>query len=207
MHGADTGARRGLGLALALLALSAPAHAAPSTEDREPGWLVPTAHSAGLLFLMRVGASMRWPVTYDISRNERNWSTFKGSWSAAPDFDTSEAFFEWDHDPWTINLLGHGLMGSEIYLRHRQYRHRWWLALGMTVAWTVAWEYLIEGWHKHPSGIDLLWSPAGGALIGEGRFWIYERLRRLEPSPWRHVLLYLVDPLGQLERDAFDLPY
>ena len=196
-----------VGLVALLLALPAPAHAERTTDGQEPGWLMPSAHSAGLLFLVRVGASMRWPVTYDISRYERNWSTFERSWSSAPTFDTSEAFFEWDHDPWTINAINHGLMGSEIYLRHRQARHGWWLALPMTVAWTFVWEYLVEGWHKHPSGIDLIWSPAGGALLGEGRFWIYNRLRQLAPSPWRHVLLYLVDPLGQLERDAFDLPY
>ena len=56
-----------------------------------------------------------------------------------------------------------------ICLRHRQAHHRPWVALGMTLAWSVVWEYLIEAWHKQPLGLDLMWAPTGGALLGEGR--------------------------------------
>ena len=176
-------------------------------EDQQPQWVVPSLHSAGLLLAMRLTCSAQWPETYNIRRHERNRDTFKRSWSSAPTFDRSEGFFEWDHDPWTINLLGHGAMGSEIHLRHRQAHHPLWLALAMTVAWTLVWEYGVEGWHKHPSGIDLLWSPLGGGLLGEGRFWLHRRIHRMPPSTGRHLLLYLVDPFGQLERDLFDLGY
>jgi len=195
---------RWLALVAAVLVHPRPAAAEPGELQR---WLVPTLHSGTLVLVMRLGSSARWPETYNIRRHERNADTFRRSWSAAPTFDVGERFFEWDHDPWTINLVGHGLMGSELHLRHRQARHPWWLALTMTVAWTVVWEYMVEGWHKHPSGIDLIWSPTGGLLIGEGRLWLYRRIRRIHRPVVRHLLLYVVDPFGQLERDLFQLPF
>ena len=92
-------------------------------------------------------------------------------------------------------------MGSEFYLRYRQARFPSWAALGMTVAWTLVWEYLVEAWHKQPSGIDIIWTPVAGAMIGEGRYQLYLRIRSMDRSTGRHLLLYLIDPLGQLERD------
>lgn len=175
--------------------------------DEQPRWLLPTLHSAGLTFAIRLGSSALWPKTFDIRQVDRNSSTFANSWSSAPTFDTGERFFEWDHDPWTINIIGHGLMGSEYYLAHRRARHSWWLSLTMTLAWCFVWEYLIESWHKHPSGVDLLWTPVGGMLFGEGRYQVHLLLRRMRPSVGRHVLLYLIDPIGQLERDLFCLEY
>ncbi len=76
----------------------------------------------------------------------------------------------------------------------------------MTLAFSFTWEYLIEAWHKQPSGIDLLWTPTGGALLGEGRYQLCQLARqRLRPSVGRQLLFYLLDPLGQLERDLFGL--
>lgn len=180
----------------------------PARPPPRPRWLVPTLHAGGLLLVLRAGASLAWPQTYDLTRVSRNAHTFARSWSSPPDLDTRRGFFEWDGDPWPINLVGHGLMGSELYLRYREAHHPWWAAGLMTLAFTFVWEYLIEAWHKQPSGIDLLWTPTGGALLGEGRYQLYRLARRrLRPSAGRHVLLYLLDPLGQLERDVLGLAY
>ncbi len=116
-------------------------------------------------------------------------------------------FFQWDGDPWAHNLIGHSVMGSEFYLRHRQARFPAWAALCMTLAWTLAWEYMVESWHKQPSLIDIVWTPVGGAMLGEGRYQLYRRVRRMERSAGRHLLLYLLDPLGQLERDLLGLSF
>jgi len=198
-------------LVLALWLCTAPVLArqkptARSSVER-PCWLVPSLHSAAVLLGMRLGASAAWPETYDVLRHRRNGETFRESWSSAPTFDVDQPFFQWDRDPWPINLVGHAVMGSEIYLRHRQGHHPLWLALTMTLAWTVVWEYFVEAWHKHPSGIDLVWSPTGGMLLGEGRFWLHRRILRMRQPTWRHILCYLVDPLGQLERDLLDLDF
>jgi hypothetical protein len=42
-------------------------------------------------------------------------------------------------------------------------------------------------------------------LIGEGRYFLYRKIRSMEDTALRHFLLYLVDPIGQLERDMFGL--
>mgnify|MGYP000856152690 CR=1 FL=1 len=42
-----------------------------------------------------------------------------------PLFDPKRRAFEWDGDPWTINVIGHGLMGSELYVRARACSFGW----------------------------------------------------------------------------------
>ena len=177
-----------------------------ATRQRDSaGWMVPQLHSAGVLLGTRIGASIIWPDAFDPRRVERNGGQFADSWRLPPQW--RDGFFESDQDPWTINVIGHGLLGSEFYLRHRQAWHSPWVALAMTAAWTLTWEYLVEAWHKRPSGIDLIWTPLGGGLLGEGRYYFYQRISRMRGSALRHLLLYLIDPLGQLERDLFGLPY
>jgi hypothetical protein len=185
-----------------------PRHAPYSdTADFDPHWLVPTLHCAGVSLVTRVSASLIWPEAFDVTRAEENWQRFKAAWVGAPAHDGSRGFFAWDQDPWALNLIGHGLFGSEIYLRHRQSHHPPWLALTMTTLWTLLWEYVVEAWHKHPSAVDLLWTPAGGALLGEGRYWLYRRILRMRASGGRRALLYLIDPLGQLERELLGLRF
>jgi hypothetical protein len=180
---------------------------ADESKEPTPNWVTPSLHCAGVQLVGRVGASILWPRAFDVTEVKQNWGNIKRSWSTAPEFDTSESFFSWDHDPWALNLFAHGFMGSEYYLRYRETHHSIWVSLGMTLAWSVFWEYLIEAWHKQPSGIDLLWTPMGGALFGEGRYRLYLVVERLSRSKGRHVLLYLIDPLGQLERDLLGLRY
>ncbi len=37
-----------------------------------PRWLVPALHTGGLLLVVRAGASLLWPETYDLTRVDRN---------------------------------------------------------------------------------------------------------------------------------------
>ena len=199
-----------------LLALSGVAAADPPSrfgdglgdaEEGAPAWVLPVAHNAGLLLLVRAGCSALWPDYFDITEVNDNARIFSRSWSEPPTFDLNQAPFEWDHDPWTINVIGHGLMWSESYLVYRRSGYAWWHSLLMTTAWSFAWEYLVEAWHKHPSGIDLIWSPVAGGLLGEGRYQLLRLIRSMDPAAGRNVLLYLIDPLGQLERDALGLAF
>lgn len=176
-------------------------------QQEKPQWLVPSLHSLAIVTGTRITVSLLWPNAFDITQVSQNADNFGRAWTSWPEFDPQESFFSWDHDPWTLNLIGHGLMGSEFYLRYREAFFHPALALGMTAAWTFCWEYLIEGWHKQPSGIDLLWTPTGGFLLGEGRYQLYQLIRRKAHYRGRHLLLYLLDPLGQLERDVLNLDY
>lgn len=177
-------------------------------HDQQPShlkWLIPSAHAAGVLLASRVGAGLIWPDGFSVA--DARFSTFKQAWTRPPLFREDEAFFEWDSDGWPINALGHGLMGSEIYLRHRQARFSLATAAAMTLIWTAVWEYLIEAPHKRPSSVDLVWTPAGGLLLGEARHELFCWVRQMRRSTWRGVLLYVIDPIGQLERDLFGLPW
>ncbi len=202
-----------LGLLLTLQGVAAadppPSTGAPQDDAEEgaPSWALPVAHNVGMLLLVRAGCSALWPDHFDITEVSENARIFNRSWSEPPTFDLDQAPFEWDHDPWTINVIGHGLMWSETYLVYRRSGYAWWHSLLMTTAWSFAWEYLVEAWHKHPSGIDLLWSPVAGGLLGEGRYQLLRRIKRMDRSAGRHILLYLIDPIGQLERDALGLEF
>jgi hypothetical protein len=139
--------------ALLLILLVLPARAQEKDEEPESRWLVPTLHSGALILGTRASLSIIWPDAYDVRPVDRNWANFKRGWTSGAEWDSGERFFEWDHDPWALNLVGHGFMGSEFYLRHRQHDHEWWVAVGMTIVWTFAWEYLVESWHKQPAGL------------------------------------------------------
>lgn len=159
-----------------------------------------------MLAATRLGLSALWPDAFALTPAGERWATFGRSWTSAPAWRGDAPVFESDGDPWPINAVGHGLLGSELYLRHRQTHHGPWVCLAATAAWSLLWEYVIEAWHKPPSGIDLAWTPTGGALLGEGRYRLWAALRAGPGTGWRRVLLYVVDPLGQLERDLLGLP-
>lgn len=178
--------------------------AAPEAEG-EPRWLLPTAHAAGVLLVTRVGLSVLWPDSFDVTRVEENARTFRESWSEPPRLDAGGGWLGWDGDPWTINLVGHGLMGSELYLTYRQAGHGGHVAWVMTALWTLVWEYLVEAWHQRPSGLDLIVTTTAGPALGEARYQLYRRVAAMQPGAGRHLLFYLLDPLGQAERDLLGL--
>lgn len=170
-------------------------------------WIVPTIHTGSVLLITRAIMYFIWPSSFDVTDVNQNSNNFIKTWSRLPEFDNEKDVFEWDGDSWTINFVAHGLMGSEFYLRYRQCLDSIPIAIGMSFAWSFTWEYLIEGWNKQPSLIDLIWTPVGGFLIGELRYQLYRVSNNINSSVGRHIVLYLVDPLGQLERDLFSLNY
>lgn len=182
-----------LGCALA----SSVAHAQPHRES----WLVPSLHAAGLLAAQRGGAMLLWRRAFSLEDGERNLRLLRAAYTRPPHFDPDRRFFEWDGDRWLINLWGHGLMGSELYLRARQCGHNALASLAFAAASSAVWEYGVEVWNAHPSANDLVWTPLGGALLGELRFTTWELAARL-PRAARIVVRAIVDPFGELERVA-----
>jgi hypothetical protein len=148
---------------------------------------------------MRVGAAMLWPDPFaDFSLNSMGQS-YEAAYTLPPRWDGDRKAFEWDGDRWPINVIGHGLFGSELYLKARQCRHSEWLALAVAAGGSVAWEYAIEASAVRPSGLDLVYTPLAGALLGEARFWGYRWARSLSGGS-RAFLATLFDPLGEFER-------
>jgi hypothetical protein len=176
--------------AVALLALAGPAE--PSLAPDTPDVVVPAVHSLALMTVMRATETFLWPDPF--ARTEHFGAHYKEAFTKPPLFDTTKPAFQWDGDPWWINVVGHGLFGSELYLRARQCRFGWAGSLAFAAATSALWEYGFEANGVRPSGFDLVYTPLAGALLGEGRYVLYRLLP--EKSPVRVVL----DPLGSAER-------
>jgi hypothetical protein len=195
--------RAALASGLAVLALSAGARAQspPAPTPHARSWAVPALHGAGLLLGQRVAAGLIWAHAFSLEDGERNLAHLRAAYTQPPVFDPRRQLFEWDGDRWEINFFGHGLMGSELYLRARQCQHGFAASIAFTAVSSVIWEYGVEVWNSRPSVNDLLWTPIGGALLGELRFVTWEMAAGL-PRGARGVLRALVDPFGELERAA-----
>lgn len=195
--------RRALAAACSVAALAADAGAqtppVPPQRAHASSWLVPVLHGTGLLLTQRVVAMRLWQPAFSLENGDRNLANLRLGFTLPPRFDPSRQLFEWDGDRWEINFFGHGLMGSELYLRARQCQHGFAASLAFTAVSSLVWEYGVEVWNSRPSANDLVWTPLGGALIGELRFVTWEMAASL-PRVARGIVRAVVDPFGELER-------
>ncbi|MBU8898025.1 DUF3943 domain-containing protein [Corallococcus sp. H22C18031201] len=193
---------------LLLLSARAPETDAPLPPDAPVrNWRVPVLHTTGLMLVMRGSLSVLYPRDFDPTRVKENLRHLRDSYSHPPEFRAHAPAFEWDGDPWVLNTVGHGLFGSEVYLRTRQCGHGVLPSLLTAAIASTLWEYGVEAWHKRPSAQDLVWTPLAGALLGEGRFRLHHWLATSggePPGGARTVLMFVVDPLGEAERRALD---
>lgn len=193
-----------LSLALLLGGGGAARAAEPATEagevSPEPTWLVPSLHALGLMTTMRATEAYLWPEPFAETDRFSIASHYHAAFTEPPRWDSSRPFFERDGDRWQINVVGHGLFGSELYLRARTCRKPLWQALVFTGLASATWEYGFEANGVRPSALDLAFTPAAGLVLGEARYLVWSRARRLPASAARSALSALVDPLGELER-------
>ena len=180
------------------------AQPAPAGENRtEADWRIPILHAAGTFGAMRVSASLLWPKAYDPTRLHDQLRGLGRAWSGLPEFRRDRPLFESDGDPWTINVFGHGLFGSEIYSRTRQCGHGPAASAAAVAAASFVWEYAVEAPYKRPSAVDLVWTPLGGFVFGELRFQLGRWLGGGANGTVSKVLLIAIDPFGELERRLF----
>jgi hypothetical protein len=167
---------------------------------QKPVWDVPVWHSLGLMTSLRVTEAYLWPEPFA----ETRWSVvgprYEAAFTRPPKWDSSRAAFEWDGDPWYINLVGHAALGAELYFRPRACGHGVLASLGQATAGAIVWDYLFEASGVRPSGLDLWYTPLAGAVLGELRFIGYHATRRVSSRALRVVLQGLLDPMGQIER-------
>ena len=95
------------------------------------------------------------------------WETFKSAYSKVP---------EWENDPIIFNYILHPLWGSETYLRARENNYSALQSIGFSMGASIAWEYVVESWIKHPSVPDLIFTTGIGWLIGEARYALKQNL-------------------------------
>jgi hypothetical protein len=175
----------------------------PSTLVRpEPRALLtpPVLHALGLMTGMRLSEAYLWPQPFAETRPLDLGLHYQAAFSRPPLWDGSRPLFEEDGDRWQINVLGHGLFGSELYLRARSCRFAAWQALVFAGVASATWEYGFEASGVRPSALDLTFTPAAGLVLGEARYQAWRAARRLSPGALRATLSWLVDPLGDVER-------
>ena len=108
-----------------------------------------------------------------------------------------------DKDDWGINYIGHPYFGATYYVRarHRGYSREnsfWYAAIMSTI-----YEYGIEALFEPASIQDLIFTPVGGAIIGEYFMVGREKMKRNIAAKGYSdtsdkVLLFLTDPLGSI---------
>ena len=164
-------------------------------------WLTPPIlHALGLMTAMRASEAYLWPQPFAETDRVQLGLHYQAAFSQPPRWDSSRPLFEADGDRWQINVLGHGLFGSELYLRARTCRLPAWQAQLFTGIASATWEYGFEANGVRPSALDLTFTPAAGLVLGEARFQSWRAARRLTPGALRSTLSALLDPLGDLER-------
>lgn len=173
--------------------------AAPAAASR---WNVevPLLHSTAMFFAMRATEAALWPKPFAHITLKRWGRHYREALTRPPLFDANTRAFEWDHDHWTLNVVGHGLLGSELYFRPRRCGASPLAALAFATGASLAWEYAFEGNGVRPSALDLVYTPLAGLVLGEGRYWGWRAASGVQSRPLRIALRVLFDPLGEFER-------
>lgn len=174
----------------------------PVVDTRPPRVeiVVPAVHGLALMSVMRATEAYLWPDPF--ARPQWFGAHYEEAFSQPPIFDASKPFMRWDGDPLVVNAVGHGLFGSELYLRARQCRLGWAGALAFAAGTSALWEYGFEANGVRPSAQDLVYTPLMGLLLGEARYQIHRAAGSIRGAAARGVVRGVVDPLGELERVA-----
>lgn len=165
-----------------------------------PIWSVPILHTTALFTVMRTTEAFLWPDPFAETRPRVWLENYERAFTQPPVFDTSESAFEWDHDRYTINVFGHGLLGSELYYRPRRCGATMLEALAFAASASAVWEYVFEANGVRPSALDLVYTPLSGWVLGEARFWGWQAAGGIGNPTLRGVLRVVLDPFGELSR-------
>jgi hypothetical protein len=191
-------------LAFGFAARPASAEEAVVTKPPEPAiaprLAIPIVHALGLMSVMRLSEAYLWPHPFAETNSVRLGLHYHDAFSLPPRWDGSRPLFQEDGDRWQINVLGHGLFGSELYLRARTCRLPAWQAWLFTGLASATWEYGFEANGVRPSALDLTFTPLAGLVLGETRYQAWRAVGRLQPGALRTTLSALLDPLGDAER-------
>ncbi|MDB4933582.1 MAG: Ubiquitin-protein ligase [Labilithrix sp.] len=171
---------------------------AEAQPEPHPDLIVPIAHVVTLMTVMRVSEAVIWPDPF--ARSSLFAAHYGEAFTKPPIFDTSRGAFEWDGDPWYVNTIGHGLFGSELYMRARTCHVPWYGALAFAAASSTLWEYGFEANGVRPSALDLVYTPLAGMLLGEARYVGWTSALGIKSPALRGTVRAVLDPFGELER-------
>ena len=187
---------------LTLALVAAPGESRGREVTLDVPWSVPVIHTAALFTGMRITEAVLWPEPFadtDLGEIGRH---YREAYTRPPVFDPDRRAFEWDGDHWTLNVAGHGLLGSELYFRPRRCGASVLGSLAFAAGASAVWEYGFEASGVRPSALDLVYTPLAGIVIGEARYVGYQAAGGISNRTLRGVVRTLLDPFGELERAA-----
>lgn len=109
-----------------------------------------------------------------------------------------------DNDYWVINYIGHPISGSAYYVWGRSRGLNWKeSAVLSTLMSTVFWEYGYEAFLEVPSLQDLIFTPLIGSIIGEGAFYLYNKIIKNDGKIGNSKILGniargILNPIGEI---------
>lgn len=190
-----------LSLAIGALVVCAPKLGRAEESAAAPAELrVPILHALTLMSTMRLTEAYLWPAPFAETERAQLGLHYHQAFTRPPRWDRGRPLFEADGDRWQINVIGHGMFGSELYLRARSCRLPAWQALLFAGAASATWEYGFEANGVRPSALDLTFTPLAGLVVGEARYQGLRVARSLPSGVLRAAVSLVFDPFGELER-------
>lgn len=163
-------------------------------------WSVVATHHHAVMLGMRLTEVWLWPEPFADTNASRIARRHRDAFARAPKWRSDASWFEWDGDRWWINVVGHSLFGSELYIAARRCEFSPIAAFASAAVGSAVWEYGYEASGVRPSALDLVYTPLSGVVLGELRHWVYHRADNLSAGPVRGLIQLLMDPLGSIER-------
>ena len=110
--------------------------------------------------------------------------------------------WEWDHDRFGVNFIGHPYSGSLTFNAGRSNGYNYWQSFTFAVGGSLLWEYFGE--NTRPSYNDIINTPVNGAFLGEILYRLSsnildDRTRGAE-RVFREIAAGLVDPMREFNR-------
>lgn len=171
----------------------------PEQRDSAGLWL-----DTKLFLLYQVGVVT---VLYFSPESISKWSTQQKNGNVFRKWDDNVNSLQRDHDNWEINYIGHPYFGAVYYTRARNRGFSREQSLGYATAMSTLYEYGIEAMFEPASVQDLIFTPVGGAVLGEyfmiGRQKILNRIDATGEKTWADsVALFFIDPLGTINKSV-----
>ncbi len=183
------------------LASPSPVHAVGGAahERTAPRFGPPVVHALALFTTMRATEAWLWPDPFAESDLSVIGAHYREAWTKPPIFDASRGAFEWDGDAWWLNGIGHGVLGTELYLRARVCGFGVLGSFAWAAGASATWEYVFEASGVRPSALDLVWTPVAGLVFGEARYRLLRAAGAIADAPLRRFVRGAIDPFGEIE--------
>ena len=167
----------------------------PSTPDWDG-----LMHDSKLLIFYQFGVV---GVLYFMPQSISKWSEGQKRGNPLRRWDENVNDFRMDTDMWAVNYIGHPYFGGVYYVRARERGFDRQGSFWFAVTLSTMFEFGTEAFFEQPSVQDMIFTPVGGAIVGEYFMTARENIKRdIAEKGYAttrdHLELFLTDPLGVL---------